>query len=308
MNILHARYALEVAKSGSISKASEKLFVAVPNISRSIKELERDLGISIFARYPKGVKLTREGEIFISYAKDVLNQIDYIDAVYKENASQKQRFSISVPYAYYISEAFSAFSGVTSNANWELIYKENDAASTIKSVFDYDFHLGIIRYSKEYDNFYKKQLEEKNLRYEVITEFSPVILANKGFPLAKNKEVRLEDLKDYTEIIHSDISSLTHPFSQKNKKDSSGSSILVFDGAMQYSILQKNTTAYICTSPVSKEFLKKHDLVQIKLVPCINTFKDLLIYRKGYKLTSTDSEFITALCETKRAHFPSMNE
>ena len=48
MNILHMKYAVEVAKAGSINKASEILLVAQPNLSRSIKELEADLGITIF--------------------------------------------------------------------------------------------------------------------------------------------------------------------------------------------------------------------------------------------------------------------
>ena len=50
MNILHMKYAVEVAKAGSLSKASEVLLIAAPNISRSIKELESDLGITIFDR------------------------------------------------------------------------------------------------------------------------------------------------------------------------------------------------------------------------------------------------------------------
>ena len=61
MNILHMKYALEVAKAGSLTKASKVLFVAPPNISRSVKELEADLGIEIFIRTTKGVKLTPEG-------------------------------------------------------------------------------------------------------------------------------------------------------------------------------------------------------------------------------------------------------
>ena len=68
MNLLHIKYALEVAKSGSLSKASEVLLIAPPNISRSIKDLEADLGITIFDRTTKGMELTPEGEVFLKYA------------------------------------------------------------------------------------------------------------------------------------------------------------------------------------------------------------------------------------------------
>lgn len=75
MNILHMKYAVEVAKLGSLNKAAETLIIAQPNISRSIKELEADLGITIFNRSSKGMVLTPEGEEFIRYAKSILKQI-----------------------------------------------------------------------------------------------------------------------------------------------------------------------------------------------------------------------------------------
>ncbi|MBQ3057655.1 MAG: LysR family transcriptional regulator [Clostridia bacterium] len=109
MNILHMKYALEVAKAGSLSKASEKLLIAVPNISRSIKELEADLGITIFERTQKGMELTPEGEEFMNYAKVILAQINQVERFYRDGAPKKQRFSISVPRACYISNAFAMY-------------------------------------------------------------------------------------------------------------------------------------------------------------------------------------------------------
>ena len=79
MNILHMKYAYEVARAGSLSKASEALLIAVPNISRSIKELEADLGIAIFDRTTKGMCLTPEGEEFMNYAKTILGQIEQVE-------------------------------------------------------------------------------------------------------------------------------------------------------------------------------------------------------------------------------------
>lgn len=73
MNLLHMKHALEVAKAGSLSKAAQVLLVAAPNISRSTKELESDLGITIFERTQNGMKLTPAGEEFINFAKGILN-------------------------------------------------------------------------------------------------------------------------------------------------------------------------------------------------------------------------------------------
>ena len=103
MNITHMKYAYEVAKVGSLSKAAEKLFVAVPNLSRSIKELEADLGITIFDRSVKGMRLTPDGEEFVQYARRILRQIGEMEQLYKGTLQKKQQFSISVPRASYIA-------------------------------------------------------------------------------------------------------------------------------------------------------------------------------------------------------------
>ena len=151
MNILHMKYAVEVAKMGSLNKASESLYVALPNISRSIKELEADLGIAIFDRSAKGVTLTPEGEEFISYAKGILKQIEHVESLYKEGSPKKQKFSISVPRACYISEAFSEFSKMLTKDAAEIFYKETNSQRTINNILNHDYKLGIIRYAENYD-------------------------------------------------------------------------------------------------------------------------------------------------------------
>ena len=70
MNVLHMKYAVEVANNGSLNKAAEKLYIAQPNLSRAIKELEASLGITIFDRSAKGMVMTPAGEEFINYVKD----------------------------------------------------------------------------------------------------------------------------------------------------------------------------------------------------------------------------------------------
>ena len=82
------KYAVEVARIGSINKAAEELYIAQSNLSRCIKDLEADLGIVIFDRSFRGMVLTPEGEKFIHYAQKVLNQIDDIENMYK-NVWQK---------------------------------------------------------------------------------------------------------------------------------------------------------------------------------------------------------------------------
>ena len=136
MNILHMKYAVEVARLGSLNKAAETLMIAQPNISRSIKELEADLGITIFQRSAKGMMLTPDGEEFIDYARDILYRIDKMEQSYRDGSHKKAKFSISVPRACYISAAFSEFSKNIGEADAEIFYKETNSKKTIKKLLE----------------------------------------------------------------------------------------------------------------------------------------------------------------------------
>ena len=86
------KYAVEVANVGSINKASETLLIAQPNLSRAIKELEADLGITIFDRSARGMVLTHDGEIFIGYARQILKQIQEVENLYRGGTSKRSIF------------------------------------------------------------------------------------------------------------------------------------------------------------------------------------------------------------------------
>ena len=305
MNILHMKYAYEVAKAGSLSKASEVLLIAVPNISRSIKELEADLNITIFDRTTKGMRLTPEGEEFMNYAKGILSQIDQVERLYKGNLQKKQKFSISVPRACYISEAFAQFSKTLTKEPAEIFYKETDSQRTINNLLNHDYKLGIIRYSENYDKYFKAMLEEKGLVYEIVTEFSYCLIMSKNSPLAQYDTITFDDLTDYIEIAHADpyVPSVSVARVVKEElPDNIDRRIFVFERGSQFDLLCKNPQTFMWVSPAPADMLERYDLVQKKCVDNQKVYKDVLIYKKGYKLTNLDKKFITALCESKRKH------
>ena len=154
MNILHMKYAVEVARLGSLNKAAETLMIAQPNISRSIKELEADLGITIFQRSAKGMVLTPDGEEFMDYARDILHRIDKIEQSYRDGSHKKRKFSISVPRACYISAAMAEFSKHIGDTPVEIYYKETNSKKTIKKLLENEYKLGIIRYSDNYNKVF----------------------------------------------------------------------------------------------------------------------------------------------------------
>ena len=304
MNLLHMKYAVVVAETNSINKAAEKLFVGQPNLSRAIKELESNLGITLFERKAKGMFLTPDGEVFIRYAKNILKQIDEVETLFNKNSYSKNRFSISVPRASYIAEAFAKFTElIETNIRAEIFYNETDSMSTIKSVLQDDYKLGIIRYAESFDKYYKSMMDEKGIKYEIIAEFKYVLLMNKDCPLASVDNIKNEDLQNYIEISHSDTYVPFLPLGELKKvgqQDGSQRKIYVFERASQFEILSQNKNAYMWVSPIPKNLEERFGLVQRSTKFNTKVYKDMLINKKEYSYTQLDTMFVEQLIKSKR--------
>lgn len=305
MNILHLKYAVEVAKAKSINKAAEALYMNQPNLSKAIKDLESSLGITIFSRTAKGVSVTPEGEEFLGYAKKILQQIDEMEAIYKAGVPAKQRFSISVPRASYISEAFAQFSKNLTDAKAEIFYKETNAMRVIHNILDADYKLGILRYAADFDRYFKNMMDEKGLNYELICEFHYVLAMSRRNPLAEKAEITFADLQPYIEITHADPYVPSLPLAAVKKEElpeNTDHRIYVFERASQFDLLCENPKTFMWVSPIPGQLLERYQLTQRQCVDNQKQYRDLLIYKKDYHLTDLDRAFITELCNAKRQY------
>lgn len=289
MNILHLKYAVEVSKCGSINKASDKLIIAQPNLSRAIKDLEADLGITIFDRSAKGMFLTRDGEHFIARAEKILAEIEEIKSIYKERLPIKQKLSVSCTAAGYISESFSALSLCLSPDPTDISYKEALPHEVLSDVIKGEFKLGIIRYFEEQDKYYKELFEEKNLTYELIAEFDCFVILSAQSPLAASKAINSKELNDLLEISYTSFS-----------ETSSRGTIHINDRAAQLELLSSNYNTFMLDAPLPEAYLKRYNLVQKKCTDIRKSYKDVLIYKKDSRLSELDNSFITQLCNSKR--------
>ena len=309
MNVLHMKYAVEVARIGSLNKAAEKLYIAQPNLSRAIKELESSLGITIFDRSAKGMVLTPAGEEFINYAKNILKQIDEVELIYKQGSPKKQKFSISVPRACYISDAFAHFSKHIEDGMAEIFYKETNSQRTINNVLNNDYKLGIIRYAENYDKYFKDLLEEKGLSYEMVAKFSYVLIMSRDNPLAEKETITFEDLPPFIEIAHADPYVPSLPLSKVVKEelpDNIDRRIFIFERASQFDLLSENPDTFMWVSPASEKILQRYNLVQRQCADNRKIYKDVLIYKNGYRFSKLDNCFITALCDSRRKYLKEM--
>ncbi len=306
MNIIHIKYAVEVARFGSINKASENLGMAQPNISRAIKDLEADLGISIFDRSAKGMNLTPEGKEFISYAQSILNQLNELENLYKNDHINKQKISISAPKGGYISDAFIEFSGCIENHPAEIVFNETGAHNTIKKVSSSDCKLGIIRYDIAADKFFKKTLTENGLDFEIIATYKYVLLMSKNSPLKDNTEIFKSDLKNMLQISHTSPYAATLSASDNRKEDFNESSdrcIFITDTTTQLELLSKHPDAFMWVSPSSQTVLDRYGLIQRECADNNTEYADVLIYSKGYKFSDLDRVFINELKNSKNNCF-----
>ncbi len=303
MNILHLKYAVEIANTKSISKAAENLYMGQPNLSRAMKELEESLGISIFKRTSKGITITPEGEEFLQYARRIVRQVDEVESLYRNGKSDKKTFSVCVPRASYVANAFSAFSGrLSTDTPIEIIYRETNSMRTIRNIVDEDNDLGIIRYQASFDRYFRSLFNEKKLTAETITEFSYVLLMSRQHPLAGREDIKLRELSDYIEITHADSYVPSLPLIDVKKAELSeyvNKRIFVFERASQYELLERVPNTFMWVSPVSQSLLDKYSLIQKKCTSNKKIYKDVLIYRKGYSFTDLDRQFIEELNQAK---------
>lgn len=305
MNLLYLKYAVEVAACGSINKAAEKLYIGQPNLSRAIKELESSLGVTIFGRSSKGMEITPDGEIFLGYAKSILKQVDAVEGLFKSGRSAL-RFSLAAPAASYIGEAFASFVGLMKqDGEARIRYRECGETDAVRRVLQDDFRLGIIRYPAAHDRYYKSLLEDKRLDYELICEFRYLLIFSKNSPLAGKERIYTSDLRELTMITHADPAQpFSLPDQKKDESDGEPSrSIVVYERASQFSILEKDPTTYMWVSPVPWETLGKYGLETRECEDDRRLFKDVMIHETDYRLAEPDKLFISELCRVKREVF-----
>ncbi len=308
MNLLHLKYAVEIAQTNSMTKAAERLYTSQPNLSRAIRELEETLGVSLFKRTPKGIYPTPEGEEFLGYARKVLTQVDEIESMYQKGDKPARQFSISVPRASYICCAFTEFAKKLDRiSSAELTFRETSAQRALSNMLNADYKLGIVRYQSIYDKSFKEMFREKELTFEIIYEFTPILLMSKAHPLAEKKELLIRDLAPYVELGHADpyVPGLSMSTVRKNEAIGAADGkadkhIYLFERGSQMDLLTEVPDTYIWGSPVPKRMLERYSLVQRTCAENDRKYRDVLIYKQDYRLSPIDKAFLDELIKIKR--------
>lgn len=297
MNIQYLKYVVEVDKMGSINKAAKNLYMGQPNLSSAIKELEKDLGISIFYRSKKGVFPTKEGEKFLVYAKKIISDINQLESLYTANTDSTIRFSIAACRATYITMAVSNFINDLKNKKEMTVnFNETNSLNVIHEVANGNAEIGIIRCQNIHENFFVSLLKSKNLIFEPLWEFKMLLTFSENHPLALKKKIKAEMLKKYIEIIQGDIKI---PVEKNNKTidsyQTSPQSISVYDRGSHINLLVNVNEAFMWVPILPENILKRNRLTQRECTDLQIITKDILVYSAERKQSNYIKNFISSL-------------
>lgn len=299
MNLTHLRYMVEVERLGSITKAAAALYMGQPNLSKAIKEMEREIGVPIFKRSAKGVVPTEKGKEFLQYAKVILAQMDKMEALYKDNKESKVSFSLLLPRASYVTYAFTHFlNKVEKNSRLDIKFKETNSMETINAVVECEYNLGIIRYPIHYESFFLPLLEEKSLGILNSWEYDYVLIFSRKSGLVNEPMISEEVLDGYIEILHGDniLPNISTAFQKKNARiQEHKRHIYVYERGSQFDILASCPDSYMWVSPMPQEILDRYDLIQRPCPELRRRNKDVLIYQSSYRPSAADKMFIEEL-------------
>lgn len=299
MNIQQLRYVIEIARQGSFNKTSQTLFISQPALSNAIKDLETELGYSIFIRDRKGVRPTDEGKQFLASAKTIIQELENIQQLHiPQSSSQPQILKFSSDRAAFVAKALVEFSqDYLKDKKYALHLYEKDSAQVIIDVVTRKVDIGIIAVLASENMEWIKDLKKRDLVHEFLFRTKSYAILRKGHPLLEKSELHLEDFYKYP-IFRTDYDAnllddynLVAGFPFYNQFEQT-----IFTDSMRfmYNFIGNTDGIFIGTTQLHVEEL--HPFLTALPLPDIDVdWEYYYIYRKGYRPTHIVSEFLKYL-------------
>ena len=197
MTLQQLKYAVAVAKAQNITQAAEKVFISQPSLTAAIRELEGELGITIFSRSNKGVTVTNEGDEFLSYARQVLEQVALLEERYKGAGDVRPIFSVSCQHYSFAVNAFVDVIREFGSVAYDFTLRETQTHEIIEDVAHLKSEIGVLYTSQKNQEVIKKLLRKNSLHFEPLFTAPLHVFISSSNPLAQKEAVTLEDLKPF---------------------------------------------------------------------------------------------------------------
>lgn len=197
MTLQQLRYIVTIAEKGTISEAAQALFISQPSLTNALRELENELQITIFHRTNKGIIISNEGDEFLSYARQVLQQMNLLEEKYLTSKQHKQKFSVSTQHYSFAVNAFVDLINDYGNKSFDFTLRETQTYEIIEDVSRMKSEVGILYLSNENEKILKRIIYQNNLQFDELLIAKPHVFISSVHPLAYKESVKLDDLTDY---------------------------------------------------------------------------------------------------------------
>ena len=197
MTLTQLKYAITVAECGSMNEAAKELFISQPSLSSSIKDLETETGVQIFRRTNRGISLTPQGEEFLGYARQVVEQYELMETKYIDKSEVKKKFSVSMQHYTFAVNAFIEMVKQFGMDEYEFAVREEKTYEVIEDVRDFRSEIGILYVNDFNRRVLDKLFAEYGLEFTPLMECGIYVYMHKGHPLADKDIIRIEELEEY---------------------------------------------------------------------------------------------------------------
>ena len=200
MTLQQLKYVTTIANIGSISEAAKRLFVSQPSLTKAIKELEKEMGITIFDRTNKGITVSKEGERFLGYARQVLEQAALLEEQYKSQRGGKKQFSVSTQHYSFAVNAFVELLKGAGIDQYDVSLRETQTYEIIDDVAHMKSEIGLLFYNDFNRPVLEKLIHTNELTFTELFTAHPHIFIGKNHPLANKDVVSMDELEEYPYI------------------------------------------------------------------------------------------------------------
>ena len=197
MTLTQLKYVITIADTGSMNEAAKLLFISQPSLSLALKELENEIGLELFKRTNRGVTVTPEGEEFLGYARQVVEQYQLVEDRYIEKKDVKKKFSVSMQHYTFAVKAFVEMVKQFGMDEYEFAVYETRTYDVLMDVKNFKSELGILYRNDFNAKVLNKLMKDNNLEFHDLFSCGTYVYLWKDHPLADKTEITMEELKEY---------------------------------------------------------------------------------------------------------------
>ena len=197
MTLIQLHYLIVIEETNSLNKAAEQLYVSQPSLTSAIKELEKELGVTLLYRSGRGVTLTNDGVEFLLYAKQLYSQYEAVLEKYGMGGAHKKKFGVSTQHYSFAVKAFVDMAKEFDMSRYEFAVRETRTAEVIRDVSTMKSEVGILYLCDFNRKSMEKLLKSASLEFHHLIECQAYVYIWKNHPLAKEKTIRFEQLNGY---------------------------------------------------------------------------------------------------------------